>query len=132
MYMSDATSVELGKIGAPEATDGTSVSEVLLEQVDEKVSVIETQRGRLKPFQEAIVTTQSDLSKLQAASAVSTNPEVKQVYARATEVAIEIMEEVKKQGQEVSDQITKLQEELEKLLTQLRAEDPQNPLVKEL
>lgn len=130
--MSDATSVELGKIGAPEAADGTSVSEVLLEQVDEKVGVIEKQRGRLKPFQEAIVTTQSDLSKLQAASAASTNPAVKQVYARAVEVAIAIMEEVKKQGQEVSDQITKLQEELEKLLTQLRAEDPQNPLVKEL
>ena len=110
--MSDVTSVELGKIGAPEAAEGTSVSEVLLEQVDEKVSVIEKQRGRLVPFQAALVTTQSDLEKLHAASVASTNDTVKQVYARAVEVALELMNVVKQQGQEVGDKIAKVQEEL--------------------
>ncbi len=130
--MSDESTVELGKIGAPESAAGTSVSEVLLEQVDEKVNVIETQRGRLQPFQAAIATTQSDLDKLKAASSASTNPAVQQVYARAIEVALELMGTVKLQGQEVADKITMLQDELETLLTQLRTEDPENALVKDL
>ena len=130
--MSDTTSLELGKIGGLDEAPGTSVSDVLLEQVDAKVSAIEERRSSLKPYQAAVVVTASDLEKLKAALASSTNSDIKHVYERAIEVAIELEDAVKKQGQEVVDQISGLQSELEKLLEQLKTEDPNNPLTSQL
>lgn len=130
--MSDATSLELGKIGGLDEAPGTSVSDVLLEQVDAKVSAIEERRNSLKPYQAAVVVTTSDLEKLKAALSASTNPDVKHVYERAIEVAIELEDAVKKQGQEVVEQISVLQQELENLLEQLKKEDPNNLLISQI
>lgn len=130
--MSDTPSLELGKIGGVDEAPGTSVSDVILEQVDAKVSAIEERRNSLKPYQAAAAVTLSDLDKLKAALAASTNPEIRHVYERAIEVALQLEESVKKQGQEVVDTITDLQEELEKLLEQLKTEDPNNLLISQL
>lgn len=130
--MSDTTSLELGKIGGLDEAPGTSVSDVLLEQVDAKVSAIEERRNSLKPYQAAVVVTTSDLEKLKAALAASTNSDIKHVYERAISVAIELENAVKKQGQEVVDEISDLQVELEKLLEQLKKEDPNNLLISQI
>lgn len=130
--MSDAPLVEQPVIKAAEAAPGTSVSDVLLEQVDQKVAAIETEQARLQPVQQAVVTAQTDLQNIQAAAAKSTNPSVKEVYERAIVVAQQLILSVQMQGQEVADHISALQDELEKLLGQLREQDPENPLVKDL
>ncbi len=130
--MSDTTSLELGKIGGLDEAPGTSVSDVLLEQVDAKVSAIEERRNSLKPYQAAVVVTTSDLEKLKAALAASTNSDIKHVYERAISAAIELENAVKKQGQEVVDEISDLQVELEKLLEQLKKEDPNNLLISQI
>ena len=119
-------------LAAPEAAPGTSVSDVLLEQVDVKVSAIEAQQKRLTPFQTAIATAQQVATTVQAASAKSANPDVVNVYARALEVAQQIVIATKEQGQEVADKITELQDELETLIAQLKTQDPTNPLVQGL
>lgn len=115
---------------AAEAAPGTSVSEVLLEQVDAKVAAIEKEQQRLQPFQTAVTTIQDDVQKLQAAATASTNPAVATVYQKAIQVAQQLVLLTKEQGQEVVDKISQLQDELESLLAQLKNEDPSNPLIK--
>lgn len=115
---------------AAEAAPGTSVSEVLLEQVDAKVAAIEKEQQRLQPFQTAVTTIQDDVQKLQAAATASTNPAVATVYQKAIQVAQQLVLLTKEQGQEVADKISQLQDELESLLAQLKNEDPSNPLIK--
>lgn len=129
--MSDTTSVELGKIDSPDAAEGTSVSEVILEQIDAKVSEIEKQRAGMKPYVVATTVAKTDLEKIEEAFKASTNPDIAAVYKRAIEVAKQLIEEVKIQGQEISDRVATLQVELEGLLQQLKKEDPNNPLASE-
>lgn len=129
--MSDTPSVELGKIDSPDAAEGTSVSEVLLEQIDAKVSEIEKQRTGMKPYVAAVTVAKVDLEKIEKAFATSTNPDIAAVYQRAIIVAKQLIEEVKVQGQEISDRVATLQVELEGLLQQLKKEDPNNPLASE-
>lgn len=132
--MSDLTTAPAAEqaVAKPEAAPGTSVTDVLLEQVDGKVSAIEAQQKRLQPYQSAIATAQQQVSALQAAAAKSTNPAVVSVYGRAIEIAQQLVLSSKEQGQEVVDKITVLQDELESLIVQLKSQDPDNPLVKGL
>ncbi|MCX6780705.1 MAG: hypothetical protein NT003_01160 [Candidatus Magasanikbacteria bacterium] len=130
--LSIPSTIEQSISSASESMSGTSIAEVLLEQVDAKVAEIEAEQTRLKPYQTALATAQEDLKKVQDAAAVSKNPDVQKVYAEAIEVATKIVVLARQTGQEVVDKITKLQGELQALIAQLRAEDPENPLVKEL
>lgn len=116
---------------APQAAGNSaeSVSNVLIEQVDAKISAIETRQKQLVPFQTAVAAASDDVTRIQAAAAKTTNSSVAAVYARALEVAEELVIKTREDGEGVIKQIEKLQSELKDLLAQLKEKDPENPLV---
>ncbi len=130
--MSDAPSDTIEQAGstATELPAGTGVTDVLMEQVDTKVGAIELAQKNLAPFQAALIVAKKDLVKLEAAATAATDLDVKKVYGRALEVARQVIDEVKKGGENVVKKIKILQEELKALLAQLAEKDPENPLIK--
>lgn len=133
--MSDAPSTTIETFDTTSsagAVENSEVAEVLMEQVDAKVSAIEKAQTGLQPYQAALVTAQADLTRLQSAVQAAADPDVKSVYQRAIQVAMELVSEIKKGGEGMVGKIKLLQEELRDLLAQLAEKDPQNPLIKEM
>lgn len=128
--MSDTSSTSLENTASLEI--GSSVADVLLEQVDSKVTQIEETQRKLEPFKKAIEVGDADSARLHELAERATDPEVREIYARASELATQINEETRIHGERIISDIESLQHELQETLQQLKEKEPTNPLASAL